>query len=328
LTHEHKLLLSLYNSIKFVEISAGSVQFFRSIYGFVATTCVRDQLQHYQKTCSRKGEKDMSNKTKVPFNRRAFVSVLTAFSFVLMAVTGMVLFLAPACRIARDTSWTIWGHDKEQWAAVHVWFSIAFIVASLFHIYLNWSVLTKYFKTKLRQGLAFRAEWILALVICGIIYAGTVGQIIPFSSLIAWKDTFKHGAAGEGQHGQGWRGSRAGGHQLGNQPGPIEGHSAGGNQALNGRVGYYQQSYSGQEQQQVGPCEQGQAQEHGPGPAQGGMGQKTLRQFCSDERIELSWALSRLRNEGFTVRDTMTMREIADGAGVHPRELRAVLQAR
>ncbi len=270
----------------------------------------------------------MSDKTREPFNRRAFVSVLTAFSFVLMALTGLVLFFAPACRIARDTSWTVWGHSKEQWVAVHAWFCITFVIASIFHIYLNWSALSNYFKTKLRQGLAFRAEWILALVICVIIYAGTVWQAAPFSSLIAWKDTFKHPVAGAGQYGQGWRGGRAGDHQIGSQLCPIEGYPAGGEQALNGRGGYYQQSHSGQEQQQVGPCEQGQTQTPGPGPIRGGMGQKTLRQFCSDEGIELSWALSRLRNEGFTARETMTMREIADGAGVHPRQLRAVLQAR
>lgn len=268
----------------------------------------------------------MSNKTKEPFNRRAFVSVLTGFSFVLMAVTGLVLFFAPSCRIARDTSWAIWGHDKEQWAAVHVWFCIAFVVASLFHVYLNWSVLTNYFKTKLRQGLAFRAEWILALVICGIIYAGTVGEVAPFSSLMVWKETFKHGAAGEGQQGQGWRGGRAGGHQLGNHPGSLEGHLASREQDLNGHGSNYQQRHSGQEQQYVGFCEESQAQVQGPHAAQGGMGRKTLRQFCNDERIELSWALSRLRNEGFAARETMTMREIADGAGVHPRVLRNILQ--
>jgi hypothetical protein len=58
------------------------------------------------------------------------------------------------------------------------------------------------------------------------------------------------------------------------------------------------------------------------------MGQKTLRQFCADEGINLSWAIARLQNQGLTVRETMTMREIADSVGVHPRELRSFLQAR
>ena len=47
-----------------------------------------------------------------------------------------------------------------HWGDIHVWFSIAFIVASLLHVYLNWSALTNYFKTKLKKGIAFRVEWI------------------------------------------------------------------------------------------------------------------------------------------------------------------------
>jgi hypothetical protein len=58
------------------------------------------------------------------------------------------------------------------------------------------------------------------------------------------------------------------------------------------------------------------------------MGRKTLRQFCTDEGIDLSWAISRLQSQGLAVRDTMTLREIADLAGVHPRELRIVLQSK
>ncbi|MHC4174526.1 MAG: DUF4405 domain-containing protein [Planctomycetota bacterium] len=245
----------------------------------------------------------MSNKTKKLFNFRAFVSVLAGFSFVLMTVTGLVLFFTPSCRAARETSWVFWGHDKDQWVAVHVWFSIAFVVASLIHIYLNWTSLINYFKTKLQQRLAFRAEWISALVICGTIYAGTVYEEAPFSSLIAWKETFKQCGSGEGKQGR-----RFG--QTG--MGVLE-----------------SQFTSGVKEQGLDTCwGEDHAQQQIGRQAGRGTGQKTLRQFCNDERIELSWALSRLRNEGFTDRETMTMREIADGAGIHPRELRAVLQAR
>ncbi len=269
----------------------------------------------------------MSGKTKEPFNRRAFVSVLTGFSFVVMTVTGLVLFFAPSCRIARDTAWVVWGHNKDQWAGVHVWFSIAFVVASLFHTYLNWSALINYFRTKLKQGLAFLAELISALVICDVVYAGAVGEVAPFSSLMIWKETFKHGAAGEGQQDPAWRGGRAGGHQGGNLSDSVEGNLTSRARDLNGHGGNYEQRHSEQEQQQFEFGGELQTHARGAGSAQGGMGRKTLRQFCRDERIELSWAISRLRNEDFTVRDTMTMREIADVAGVHPRELRNILQS-
>ncbi|MHC4567251.1 MAG: DUF4405 domain-containing protein, partial [Planctomycetota bacterium] len=62
----------------------------------------------------------MSNGAKESFNLRAFASVFAGLSFILMAITGLVLFFAPSCRIARDTSWAVWGHGKDQWVAVHV----------------------------------------------------------------------------------------------------------------------------------------------------------------------------------------------------------------
>lgn len=63
----------------------------------------------------------------------------------------------------------------------------------------------------------------------------------------------------------------------------------------------------------------------GANVAQRGMGQMTLSEFCRNEGVELTWAISRLRDEGLAAQGTMTTREIADGAGVHPRELRNIL---
>jgi hypothetical protein len=254
----------------------------------------------------------MGNSAKESFNLRAFASVFAGLSFVLMAVTGLVLFFAPSCRIARDTSWAVWGHDKEQWVAVHVWLSIACITASLIHIYLNWTALTNYFKDKVRKGLAFRVEWIAALAICVVLYAGSVRGVAPFSSLMIWKETFKHGPAGA-EAGRGWRGGRAAGQQG-------QDHASGAQQDHSSAV-----SPTNEPQ---GNLQQTQTPGHGPGQAGGGMGRKTLRQFCTDEGIDLSWAISRLQSQGLAVRDTMTLREIADLAGVHPRELRIVLQSK
>jgi len=240
----------------------------------------------------------MTQITGKSFNRRAFVSVLVAFSFILMTITGLVLFIAPACRIARDTSWSVFGFDKDQWIATHVWFSTAFVIASAFHIYLNWKALINYFKSKIQKSFAFRAEWIVALVLCVFVLAGTIFEVPPFSSLMAWKETFKHEGSGPGGHGQGRGGQGRG---IGIASGVKE-------------------------PAQVGVHEEEHTQELHQGRGRSGMGQKTLKQFCEEEGIELSWALSRLRNEGFTARETMTMREIADSKWIHPRELRNVLQ--
>jgi hypothetical protein len=56
------------------------------------------------------------------------------------------------------------------------------------------------------------------------------------------------------------------------------------------------------------------------------MEQKTLKQFWDEEGIELSLAISRLKNEGCTVRETMTTQEIANSKGEHPREFRNIIR--
>ncbi len=247
----------------------------------------------------------MAGDTKQSFNLPAFTSVLAGLSFILMVVTGLVLFIAPSCRIAEETSWTVLGHDKDQWVAVHIWLSLAFVVASVIHIYLNWKVLLSYFKSKVRKTWAFRAEWLAALVICAVLYTGSAAEVPPFSSLIAWKETFKH-PEGEGSgRGAGLRRGQGTGQQLLNDAGHNQPDSAG---------------------EQQNNTEQHQRPEHGPGRTGGGMGRMTLRQFCSDEAIELSRAISQLKKQGAKARETMTMREIADSLGVHPRELRTILQ--
>jgi len=263
----------------------------------------------------------MNNGIKESFSLRAFASVLAGISFVLMAVTGLVLFIAPSCRVARDSSWAVWGHDKDQWIAIHVWLSIAFVVASFIHIYLNWAVLTNYFKTKLHRGLAFRYEWVSALAICAIIYGGASYGVAPFSSLMVWKESFRHSETGPAGYGQGFRGGRFAAQQIYGYTDPVSQSQPG--EACNScdDSTTCEQGLTGQEAQHIDSCE---SQASLSGRGAGGMGRKTLRQFCSDEGIELSWAVSHLKAQRLSVRETMTMRQIADAAGVHPSALRTL----
>lgn len=50
-----------------------------------------------------------------PFHTRGFISLLTFASFILMSVTGIVLYTAPQGRIAYWVAWTFWGLEKPQW---------------------------------------------------------------------------------------------------------------------------------------------------------------------------------------------------------------------
>jgi hypothetical protein len=266
----------------------------------------------------------MAKETTRSFNKRAFISVLTGFSFVLMAVTGLVLFFAPSCRIARDTSWAVWGHSKELLAAVHVCFAFAFALTAVFHICLNWTAMKKYFKTRLSKAGAFRIEWVAALAICLAIYVGIVCGAWPFSSLIAWRETYKHGATTQAGHG--WRRGRT---SAFGDPNCVERDSlaAEGQAAADQRSPQVVQGRSA-EQPGHGSGRQGRWQGQLFDPSRRGIGQMTLAEFCRAEAMELDWAIARLRDQGLAARGTMTMREIADDAGVHPRALRDILQTK
>jgi len=261
---------------------------------------------------------------KRPFGRRKFVSVFAGFSFVLMALTGLGMFFAPSCRVARDTSWAIWGHSKDDLAAVHVWFGTVFVIAAAYHIYLNWTALKNYFKTKVGEGIGLRTEWVVALLICLAIYVGTVRTVWPFSSLIEWKETYHRGVVSSqaeyGSYGRrggrspvvGDSGSGTGGHSWNVEP--QAGLGRGNAQNVEDTAGI-----------QRGRGGQGRGQGQGANAPRRGMGQMTLSEFCRNEGVELTWAILRLRNEGFTAQGTMTIREIADGVGVHPSGLRDIL---
>lgn len=62
------------------------------------------------------------------------------------------------------------------------------------------------------------------------------------------------------------------------------------------------------------------------GPAtRPGIGQMTLAEYCRQEGLEPDKAIQILQGSGIAARPDMTMREIADLAGVHPSQLRQML---
>lgn len=243
----------------------------------------------------------MGREAKKAFNSRAFVSVSSGLIFVLTALSGLAMFFAPSCRVARETGWSFLGHDKDHWVGVHIWFGVALLVACAFHVYFNWRPLVGYFKNRLVPSFTFKAEWIVALILCAVIYGGIACEVAPFSSLTDWEESFKQHQFGQGQRGR----------QLG-QAGMREPQGPGASSAE--EQGLYVHSSEHSVQQQAGRR------------AGRGIGRKTLREFCYDEGIDLSWAIRRLSREGFAAKETMTMREIADEFAVHPSELRTILQ--
>jgi hypothetical protein len=52
----------------------------------------------------------------------------------------------------------------------------------------------------------------------------------------------------------------------------------------------------------------------------------TVSQYCDEAGLDKATALQRLQAAGFKASAETTMREIADAAGVHPSEVRSILE--
>ena len=108
-----------------------------------------------------------------------------------MSITGLVLYIVPAGRIAYWTNWELIGLTKTGWDNVHILSSILFIVAGGFHIYLNWKPLMNYFKSKARKGVKLRRELAISSIVAVWVTVSAIWPFPPLSYLLDFNEWLK-----------------------------------------------------------------------------------------------------------------------------------------
>jgi len=311
----------------------------------------------------------MTNNSKKKFSWRAFVSVMTAISFVGMTFSGVILFVVPPGRIANWSGWTLMALTKDQWSALHLWFSLIFVVAAVCHLWLNWRSFVNYFKDKISKSFALRSEWTAALILCSLVLVATLAEVKPFSSLSDWQESIKYSWDDPGRRGpiphaelmtlaeltkyvqgidvdtmlknlaaQGIQatsgdavvGELADAHNLTPQQlyniavgqqgsgrsrgGGDRGWGRGGGRGRGGfGSGEHREDSSGEQNENMGSLDGR------------GFGRMTVSQYCDQMGVDKATAMQGLQSAGFKGSENMTLREIADEAGVHPSEVRRIL---
>ncbi|MFC1551416.1 DUF4405 domain-containing protein [Candidatus Latescibacterota bacterium] len=129
---------------------------------------------------------------KRSFSWRKFTSFNLMISFIVISVTGIVLYIVPPGRVAFWINWTMLGLTKEDWAAVHTIFSFLFIVFSALHIFFNWKTLLSYLRDKISKSLGLKKEFSFAAVLTLAVFAGTLFGIPPFSSTMDFGESLKN----------------------------------------------------------------------------------------------------------------------------------------
>lgn len=125
---------------------------------------------------------DRSNKKK--FYWRAFVSFYVLISFLIIAISGIILYITPPGRVANWTDWRFIFLSKHEWQAIHTILSFLFVISAGFHIYFNWKVLITYLRTKLQEGIKMKRELSLAFMIILASISLTLFEVPPFSTVM------------------------------------------------------------------------------------------------------------------------------------------------
>jgi hypothetical protein len=291
----------------------------------------------------------MSEEAKTKFNWRSYVSVLTALSFIGMTFTGIILFFVPPGRVANWTGWTMLALTKQQWIGLHDWFSIIFVIASIFHLYLNWKPFVSYFKSKVTRAFGLRAEWALATTTCIAVFICTLVGVKPFSSLLALGESIKHSWDSPRQRAPIPHAELLSLTDLAEKTPDVDletmlsnlkkqGIEVKSSDVVLGKLAeaygmtparLYEIALGQVATDKGGGGRHGQTVAdggHGGGSGQG-FGRMTLKQYCEQMDLDLNTAVKKLKEAGFTVDTDMKIRDISDSTGAHPSEIRTILQA-
>jgi len=118
---------------------------------------------------------------KGKFNWRVFISFGLTWSLLIILVSGIVLYIAPAGRYANWVNWKMLGYTRGGWQAIHTIFSLTFVVLSVFHLFtVNWGAFWSYIKSKTSSGINKKKELVISSGLTILFLLGTSYTLPPF----------------------------------------------------------------------------------------------------------------------------------------------------
>ncbi|MHB1310738.1 MAG: DUF4405 domain-containing protein [Gemmatimonadaceae bacterium] len=263
-----------------------------------------------------------------PFRWKAFISLYIVFSFLVLGLSGLVLYVAPPGRIANWSIWRLVLLSKAQWQAVHTIFAFVFLVAASFHLYFNWKVLKAYLRSRLEAGFHLKRELGAASAAGVLLLALTIGGVPPFSTVMAAGDDIKNAWAGPAQEPPIPHAEELTVQKLA-ETAKVPVAEARENLAKHGvaieRADMTVKQIAAANALTPEQVYQRMSADGGKplmAPAQsGGWGRKTVTDICTQYRVPVDTGLGRLKAAGFTATGGTPLKELALGSGRTPSDI-------
>jgi hypothetical protein len=264
-----------------------------------------------------------------PFSIRKTVSLTLGLSFLVMTVTGLVLFIVPKGKVAYWSDWLFMGLTKEQWGDLHITSMLLLVVTAVWHIYYNWTPLVSYLKNSAKKITFLKKEFVVAAVLNVAFVLGTLYAVPPFQSLLDlntgikdyWEETYgspPYGHAEESslkafsrhigvQEDEALKRLKAEGIQVNSSADSLK--TIGRNNGIAPQRIYEVIKPSGDKVKR--------------GNAEGitFLGRRTLHELSEMNKIDLDKSLAYLKKKGLNATQEMRMREVADHFELTPYEM-------
>lgn len=264
----------------------------------------------------------------IKFRFRGFTTLFLFFSFLISLASGIVLYFVPQGKIARWIHWTFLGLDKEMWEAIHFNSSLVFFILAIFHISNNWNTLVRYIRKKTEMAFNLKYEFFTSLLFSIFIIWGTILNIQPFKAFIQWNDDIKDYWASSAE----------------SQP-PIP-HAEEmtvlefceqfkiPNDVFQKKLSQKGWAYLGANEtiedlakrNGISPADiydlmQSKSSEDVPKRKGSGWGSKSLKEVCSELRLELPVVIKNLAKKGIAASGNESLKNIADRYSMRPVEI-------
>jgi len=131
-------------------------------------------------------------KNEKKFRVRTFISFVILWSFIILAPSGVILYVSPSGSVARSLSWKFLFFSRDTWRGVHIIFCCLFVVFTILHIYFNWRAVLGYLRKKISRGIFSRKELAFSLIIVGIVLIFALARWQPLGKLLEWRDQIKY----------------------------------------------------------------------------------------------------------------------------------------
>lgn len=126
---------------------------------------------------------------------RKTVSLTTFLTFVVLAVSGTVLYVVPQGRVANWAGWSLAGLSKDDWSGLHIATALLFVVAGVWHTVLNWKLIVAYLRDRAQRLRVLTPDFLAALVLTVAVSAAALLQAPPVSWVLDLNASLKNSAA-------------------------------------------------------------------------------------------------------------------------------------